>query len=143
MSATPKTIQIYLPGGDPRGIRVAEITTRIVQVIEVPRSLTDERLSLAGFILARSLAHQEQLRLLGPAIGDPDVPCPGVVQERRAQTTARVRVDRTLSLLGRPRVKKGRPDRGGSDVHRRLLRCLLRRTLRRFASFCSFLRCFC
>ena len=39
MSLTPKTIQIYLPGGDPRGIRVAEITTRIVQVIEVPRSL--------------------------------------------------------------------------------------------------------
>lgn len=39
MSATPKTIQIFLPGGDPRGIRVAEITTRIVQVFEVPRSL--------------------------------------------------------------------------------------------------------
>lgn len=36
MSMTPKTIQIFLPGGDPRGIRVAEITTRIVQVIEVP-----------------------------------------------------------------------------------------------------------
>jgi hypothetical protein len=39
MSLTPQTIQIYLPGGDPRGIRVAEITTRIVQLIEVPRSL--------------------------------------------------------------------------------------------------------
>lgn len=39
MSATAKTIQIFLPGGDPRGIRVAEVTTRIVQVIEVPRSL--------------------------------------------------------------------------------------------------------
>ncbi|PLC06653.1 DUF4357 domain-containing protein [Variovorax sp. RO1] len=36
---TPKTIQIFLPHGDPRGIRVAEITTRIVQVIEVPRIL--------------------------------------------------------------------------------------------------------
>ena len=44
MNATPKTIQIFLPSGDPRGIRVAEITTRIVQVIEVPRSL------LADFI---------------------------------------------------------------------------------------------
>ena len=42
MSTRPKTIQIFLPGGDPRGIRVAEITTRIVQVIEVPRSLLDE-----------------------------------------------------------------------------------------------------
>ena len=39
MTPSPKTIQIYLPGGDPRGIRVAELTTRIVQVIEVPRSL--------------------------------------------------------------------------------------------------------
>jgi len=36
---TPQTIQIFLPGGDPRGIRIAEITTRIVQVIDVPRSL--------------------------------------------------------------------------------------------------------
>ena len=34
----PQTIQIYLPFGDPRGMRVAEITTRIVRVIEVPRS---------------------------------------------------------------------------------------------------------
>lgn len=42
MSTTPKTIQIFLPGGDPRGIRVAEITTRIVQVIEVPRSLLQD-----------------------------------------------------------------------------------------------------
>jgi len=42
MIPTPKTIQIYLPGGDPRGLRVAEITTRIVQAIEVPRSLLGE-----------------------------------------------------------------------------------------------------
>lgn len=42
----PKTIQIFLPGGDPRGIRVAEITTRIVQVIEVPRSLLQDFLKM-------------------------------------------------------------------------------------------------
>lgn len=42
MTATPKTIQIFLPSGDPRGLRIAEITTRIVQVIEVPRSRLDE-----------------------------------------------------------------------------------------------------
>jgi predicted GIY-YIG superfamily endonuclease len=46
MSTTPKTIQIFLPGGDPRGIRVAEITTRIVQVIEVPRSLLQDFLKM-------------------------------------------------------------------------------------------------
>ncbi len=42
MTPTAKTIQIFLPGGDPRGVRVAEITTRIVQIIEVPRSLVDD-----------------------------------------------------------------------------------------------------
>jgi len=40
MNPTPKTIQSILPGGDPRGIRIAEMTTRIVKVIEVPRSLS-------------------------------------------------------------------------------------------------------
>lgn len=46
MSNTPKTIQIFLPNGDPQGIRIAEITTRIVQVIEVPRSLLAEFLAM-------------------------------------------------------------------------------------------------
>lgn len=46
MSPTPKTIQIFLPGGDPRGIRIAEITTRIVQVVEVPRSLLSDFLRM-------------------------------------------------------------------------------------------------
>jgi predicted GIY-YIG superfamily endonuclease len=46
MNPTPKTIQIFLPGGDPQGIRVAEITTRIVQVIEVPRSLLQDFLKM-------------------------------------------------------------------------------------------------
>jgi hypothetical protein len=36
--ATPKTIQIFLPTGDPRGLRIAELTTSIVRVFEVPRS---------------------------------------------------------------------------------------------------------
>ncbi len=43
---TPKTIQIFLPGGDPQGIRVAELTTRIMQVIEVPRSLLSSFLAM-------------------------------------------------------------------------------------------------
>ncbi|ELP33813.1 MULTISPECIES: GIY-YIG nuclease family protein [Rhodopirellula] len=37
-TATAKTIQIYLPTGEPRGIRIAEITTRIVQAVLIPRS---------------------------------------------------------------------------------------------------------
>ena len=35
---TAKTIQIYLPTGEPRGIRIAEITTRIVKAVLIPRS---------------------------------------------------------------------------------------------------------
>lgn len=46
MSARPQTIQIFLPQGDPRGIRMAEITTRILQVIEVPRSLVGDFLQM-------------------------------------------------------------------------------------------------
>jgi len=42
VTVTAKTIQIFLPSGDPRGLRVAEITTRIVQVIEIPRPRLDE-----------------------------------------------------------------------------------------------------
>lgn len=34
-----QTIQIYLPSGDPAGLRVASLTTRTVRVFEVPRSL--------------------------------------------------------------------------------------------------------
>lgn len=39
MGTLAKTIQIFLPSGDPQGIRIAEITTRIVRVISVPRLL--------------------------------------------------------------------------------------------------------
>lgn len=46
MTVTPKTIQIFLPSGEPHGIRIAEITTRIVEVIEVPRSLLSSFLSM-------------------------------------------------------------------------------------------------
>jgi hypothetical protein len=44
--STAKTIQIFLPSGDPQGIRFAEITTRIVQVIDVPRSLLGDFLKM-------------------------------------------------------------------------------------------------
>jgi predicted GIY-YIG superfamily endonuclease len=57
--ANPKTIQIFLPAGDPRGIRIAEITTRIVQVIEVPRSL------LASFLAMPESAQVAVYFLIG------------------------------------------------------------------------------
>lgn len=46
MSQHPQTIQIYLPKGNPRGLRIAEITTRIVRLFEVPRLLLDEFLAM-------------------------------------------------------------------------------------------------
>lgn len=46
MSKRPRTIQIYLPKGEPRGLRLAELTTSIVRVVEVPRTLLDQFLEL-------------------------------------------------------------------------------------------------
>lgn len=46
MTTTPKTIQIFLPSGEPHGIRITEITPRIVQVIEGPRSLLSSFLGM-------------------------------------------------------------------------------------------------
>ena len=40
MPVEAKTIQICLSDGDPRCIGIAEITTRIVQAVQVPRSAT-------------------------------------------------------------------------------------------------------
>lgn len=37
-----KTIQIFLPDGNPRGLRVAEITSRTVTAIQIPRPLLDD-----------------------------------------------------------------------------------------------------
>ncbi|MGO3890364.1 MAG: GIY-YIG nuclease family protein [Paenalcaligenes sp.] len=42
----PQTIQVFLPSGDARGIRIAEVTTRIVQAIEIPRSALSDFFSM-------------------------------------------------------------------------------------------------
>jgi hypothetical protein len=39
---TAKTIQIFLPDGNPRGIRIAEITSRTVAAIQIPRSKLED-----------------------------------------------------------------------------------------------------
>jgi hypothetical protein len=41
MTTLGKTIQIYLPDGNPRGVRIAEITSRTVQVVLAPRAHLD------------------------------------------------------------------------------------------------------
>jgi hypothetical protein len=52
--ARPQTIQIFLPDGNPRGVRIAEITNRTVKAILFPRNqfdyiLTRSELSNVGF----------------------------------------------------------------------------------------------
>jgi len=42
MKNIPKTIQIFLPDGNARSIRIAEITSRTIQAIQVPRSKVAE-----------------------------------------------------------------------------------------------------
>lgn len=44
---TPKTIQLFLPSGDPMGVRIAEITTSIVKAIEFPRHELDAFLKMS------------------------------------------------------------------------------------------------
>jgi hypothetical protein len=41
MANLGKTIQIYLPDGNPRGLKLAEITSRTIQVVLVPRAHLD------------------------------------------------------------------------------------------------------
>ena len=42
MPPTGKTIQIFLPDGNPRSIRIAEITSRTVQAVLIPRSKLED-----------------------------------------------------------------------------------------------------
>lgn len=42
MSVQPKTIQIFLPDGNARSIRIADITSRMVQAISIPRAKVKE-----------------------------------------------------------------------------------------------------
>lgn len=42
MQPLPKTIQIFLPDGNARSIRIAEITSRTVQAVQVPRTKLKE-----------------------------------------------------------------------------------------------------
>jgi hypothetical protein len=41
----PKTIQVFLPDGDPQSIRIAEITSRTVQALQVPRGMLGQAAS--------------------------------------------------------------------------------------------------
>lgn len=46
LNPRPQTIQIFLPHGDPTGIRIAEITTRTVRAVEIPRKLLSRFLEM-------------------------------------------------------------------------------------------------
>jgi hypothetical protein len=67
MAIFPQTIQIFLPSGDPQGIREAAITTRIIRVFDVPRS------ALAEFVAMDAARHVGLYFLIGENEGS-DVP---------------------------------------------------------------------
>lgn len=41
MTSRPQTIQIFLPDGSPRSVKIAELTNRVVKAILVPRNKLD------------------------------------------------------------------------------------------------------
>jgi len=104
MTATPKTIQIFLPGGDPQGIRVAELTTRIVQVIEVPRSLLPDFLTMpesgqvALYFLVRETEDEAEPRVYIGQTGDLRSRLTTHNKEKEFWQRALVLVSRTNSL---------------------------------------------
>lgn len=49
MEYSAKTIQIFLPNGDPKGIKIAEITSRIVKAVYVPRNEVENALKREEF----------------------------------------------------------------------------------------------
>lgn len=59
MQPTPKTLQIFLPQGSPSGIRIAELTTRIVQVVACPRT------GLAALFQRQEIGHIATYFLFG------------------------------------------------------------------------------
>ena len=64
MSKRPRTIQIFLPTGDPSGIREAELTTSFIRIIEVPRH------SLGEFVKSDDAAQTGLYFLIGGENGD-------------------------------------------------------------------------
>lgn len=104
MTPRPKTIQIFLPGGDPQGIRIAEITTRIVQVIEVPRSLLSDFLAMPEskqvslyFLFGDSEDHMEESVYIGQT-GDLRTRLTAHHKEKEFWQRALVLISRTNSL---------------------------------------------
>jgi len=104
MSSRPQTIQIYLPGGDPRGIRVAEITTRIVQVLEVPRALLGDFLKMpesgqvAVYFLVGQGSDAEDAKVYVGQTSDMPMRFPRHNQEKDFWERALVLVSKTHSL---------------------------------------------
>lgn len=86
MKPLGKTIQIYCPNGEPRGVRIAEITTRIVQAVVVPRAKIEEALSrpeLGGVGLYFLFGENEAGGLPVAYIGEADDCCVRLKQHNK------------------------------------------------------------
>jgi len=74
MAELPKTIQIFLPDGNARSIRIADITSRTVQAIQFPRNKlkevdTREEVKNVGiyFLFGEDSAEAKPLAYIGEA----------------------------------------------------------------------------
>lgn len=86
MKPLGKTIQIYCPNGEPRGVRIAEITTRIVQAVVVPRAKIEEAISrpeLGGVGLYILFGESESGGLPVAYIGEADDCCVRLKQHNK------------------------------------------------------------
>lgn len=104
MKVPGKTIQIYCPSGEPRGVRIAEITTRIIQAVVVPRAKLDEGLrrpELAGVGLYVLFGDTSAMSLPLAYVGEAEDCCARLKQHNRNKdfwNTAVAIVSRTGSF---------------------------------------------
>lgn len=137
MNTHPQATQILLPSGDPQGIRVASITTRIVHLIEVPRSLLGEFLKMPEsgqvglYVLLGERDGDNQRQVY---IGQTGVPTDRLVthhQKNEFWNRALVAISLTNNLTGTTRVvwsgcRFRKPPRRGTTRWRRATRAAAR-----------------
>lgn len=88
MKPSGKTILIYCPTGEPRGVRVAEITTGIVQAVVVPRAKLAEankRPEFSGVGLYFLFGESEAGGLPMAYIGESEDCCDRIAEHNRSK----------------------------------------------------------
>lgn len=70
----PQTIQIFLPNGNPRGLKIAELTNRLIKAVYFPRKLLNEAVNRSElknvglyFLFGDSIEDSKQIVYIGEA----------------------------------------------------------------------------